>query len=214
MILSTVSLKGGVGKTTTAINLAVGFAAKKVKVTLIDSDANNSSVYWSGLRPDDLPGLTTVSLTSSQALQKNVQRLYHDCDILIIDGTPALSELTTTIILLSNIVIIPVLSSPLDIWATDIFLDKFNQAKMLKPDIKAFFLLNQFDPRTNLAQDAAEVIKENKIPLFNTVLHNRVAYRESLTLGKGVLEFRDEKARSEIQSLIREIEKEIKHQNI
>jgi chromosome partitioning protein len=211
MILSTVSLKGGVGKTTTAINLAVGFAARKVKVTLIDSDANNSSVYWSGLRPDELPSLTTVSITNSQALQKNVKQLYNDCDILIIDGTPALSELTSTIILLSDIVIIPVLSSPLDIWATDIFLDKFHQAKTLKPEIKAFFLLNQFDPRTNLGQDAAEIFKENEIPVFRTVLHNRIAYRESLTLGKGVLEFKDDKAKKEIQSLIKEIEKEIKH---
>ncbi|MFW5700444.1 MAG: ParA family partition ATPase [Cyclobacteriaceae bacterium] len=211
MILSTVSLKGGVGKTTTAINLAVGFASRKIKVTLIDSDANNNSVYWSGLREDDLPPITTVSITSPQALQKNVKQLYNDCDILIIDGTPALSELTSTIILLSDLVIIPILSSPLDIWATNIFLDKFNQAKTLKPEIKAYFLLNQLDPRTNLSHDAIDVIKEQDIPLLNSYLHNRVAYKESLTTGKGVLEYRDEKAKNEIKHLIKEIEKIIKH---
>lgn len=211
MIISTVSLKGGVGKTTTAINLAVGFAANKIKVSLIDSDANNNSVYWSGLRSEDLPPITTVSLTSPQAMQKNVKQLYNDCDILVIDGTPALSELTSTIILLSDIVIIPILSSPLDIWATNIFLDKFNQAKILKPEIKAYFLLNQLDPRTNMAQDAIEVIKAQEIPSFKTYLHNRVAYKESLTEGKGVLEYRDPKAKAEVKSVIKEIEEILKH---
>lgn len=210
MIISTVSLKGGVGKTTTAINLAVGFASKKIKVTLIDSDANNNAVHWSGLRAEDLPSITTVSLTSPAALQKNVKQLYKDCDVLIIDGTPALSELTSTIILLSDIIVIPVLSSPLDIWATQIFMDKFNQAKTLRDDIKALYLLNQFDGRTNLGRDAAELIKSEEIPVFDTFMYNRIAYRESLIEGKGVIEYKDKKAQAEIVSLMKEIQKVIK----
>lgn len=210
MIISTVSLKGGVGKTTTIINLAVAFANIGLKVTLIDSDANGNSVFWSGLRAENLSPITTVALNSPQVLQKNVKQLYEDCDVLMIDGTPALSELTSTIILLSDLVIVPIMSSPLDIWATNLFLDKFRQATSLKTDIKGYFLMNRFDSRKNISHDALEVIKDFDIPLFTTKLHNRVAYEESIAEGKGVLEHGDPKAKAEVTSLMKEIRKVLK----
>ena len=59
MIISTVSLKGGAGKSTIAVNLAVELAHRNYKISLIDADPNNQSVIkWSGFRPENLPTIT------------------------------------------------------------------------------------------------------------------------------------------------------------
>ncbi|WP_461137387.1 nucleotide-binding protein, partial [Spirosoma terrae] len=55
MIISVTSLKGGVGKSTIAQNLAVCFAHSKYTVCIVDVDTNQSALRWSGLRDEDLP---------------------------------------------------------------------------------------------------------------------------------------------------------------
>lgn len=112
MIIGIVSLKGGAGKSTTAINLAVAYATKGYKVTIIDTDANGTCIHWSGLRPENMPNVMCVALQTTEALRKNIKALYEGCDIAIIDGTPAIDEKTSTIIMLSTLFIVPVLPSP------------------------------------------------------------------------------------------------------
>jgi chromosome partitioning protein len=72
MIISVTSLKGGVGKSTVAQNLAVNFAHMKYKVLLIDTDANGSSVRRSGLRTAGLPAVQVIGLPDAEALKKNL----------------------------------------------------------------------------------------------------------------------------------------------
>ncbi|WP_138995278.1 ParA family partition ATPase [Larkinella sp. C7] len=211
MIISVTSLKGGVGKSTIAQNLAVCFANSDYKVCIVDVDANQSAMRWSGLREDNLPAVPVYGLTDGMELSKNVKHLNQSHEIVIIDGTPSLSQVTSKIILLADLLIIPILPSGLDIWATEKFLERYQDAVQQKEEsIPARFLINQ-NQTTNLSKEVLEVLEQTGIPVLKSTLKSRVSYREAVIKGLGVYEYKDEKARFEIAELFKELKSVIQH---
>lgn len=205
MIVSVTSLKGGVGKSTISQNLAVCFAHMGYKVAIIDTDTNASSVHWSGLRSEDLPHITVIGLTESEALRKNIKQLHKDYDLIVIDGTPSLSKLVSTIIILGDIVIIPIRPSGLDVWATEKFIEKYEQAKALKEDVKAYFVLNEYNESINLNRDVKDSLAELDIDILKSTIRHRIAYEEVVVMGMGAYEYRDAKAKKEVTNLTNEV---------
>ncbi|NDU99228.1 ParA family partition ATPase [Spirosoma terrae] len=213
MIISVTSLKGGVGKSTIAQNLAVCFAHSKYTVCIVDVDTNQSALRWSGLRDEDLPAVPVYGLTDGMELSKNIKHLNQNHEIVIIDGTPSLSQVTSKIILLADLLIIPILPSGLDIWATEKFIDRYRDAEQQKEEtIPAYFLINQ-NQTTNLSKEVKEVLEATGISVFNSSLRNRIAYREAVIKGLGVFEFKDEKAKAEMVELFKEVKNAIKKIN-
>ena len=205
MIVSVTSLKGGVGKSTISQNLAVCFTHMGYKVAIIDTDTNASSVHWSGIRSEEMPAITVMGLTDNNALRKNIRAIEDDYDIIIIDGTPSMSKLVSTIMVLGDIVLIPIRPSGFDIWATEKFLEKYEQAQALKEDIKAYFVLNEFNPKVNLNSNIKEALEELEIKTLNSTLRHRIAYEEVCVMGMGVYEYRDQKAKQEVTNLTNEV---------
>ena len=205
MIISITSLKGGVGKSTISQNLAVCFAHMGYRTAIIDTDTNDSSVRWSGLRDDDLPPVTVVGIKDAKALQKNIKSLSDDYEMIIIDGTPSLDKLVSTIILLGDIVLIPIRPSGMDIWATEKFLEKYEDAKILKEEIPAYFILNQFNNRNVFSKESKDVLDDLEIGMLESTVKSRQAYVEAVVAGRGVYEYKDGKAKEEIIALANEI---------
>ena len=144
MIISVTSLKGGVGKSTIAQNLAVCMAHNGYKVCIADADTNQSSLRWSSLRSGELPIIPAFG-TPEKTLSANIKQLALDYEIVIIDGTPTLDKITSKIILLADMLLVPILPSGLDIWATEQFLERYEDAKIEKEkDIPAYMILNQY----------------------------------------------------------------------
>ena len=206
MIISITSLKGGVGKSTITQNLAVCFAQSGYKVCIADADTNQSALRWSSLRDADLPPVPAFG-TPEKTLSSNIKQLNADYEIVLIDGTPSLDRVTSRIILLADIVLVPILPSGLDIWATEQFLERLADAWAQKEsgEIPAYFILNQFQSNFNLNKEFKEVLNETEIPVLESMLRPRVAYREAVIKGLGVYEFKDEKAKSEFIALYNEI---------
>ena len=205
MIISITSLKGGVGKSTISQNLAVCFAHMGYKVAIVDTDTNASSVHWSGIRDEEHPHITVMGIGTSDALRKNMKQLQKDYDIIIIDGTPSLSKLVSTIIILGDIVLIPIRPSGLDIWATEKFIEKYDQAKALKEDVQAYFVLNEYNPRVSLNQSIKEALGELEIDTLKSTLRHRIAYEEAIVMGMGAYEYKDAKAKKEVTALANEV---------
>lgn len=211
MKIGITSLKGGCGKSLLSINLAAYFAQRGESVCIIDSDTNQTCSQFSGLRPEELPDVTVVGMTDAKQIRRNVKKLEESFDIVIIDGVPALSQMASTIILLSDLLLIPLIPSPADLWATEKFLDRFDEAVNLKgEDIPSYFIFNLHDSRLNLTKEVQEVVGDYDIQPLKTSLKNRVAYRESIALGRGVIEYKDPKAAQEILNLGSEINTLIK----
>ena len=205
MKIAVSNLKGGVGKTTVAQNLAVCFAHMGFKTCIIDTDTNQNSLAWSGVRDESLPNITVVGCTDAKALTKTTESMNKDYEIAIIDGTPSLSEMTTRIILSCDLLLIPILPSAHDYRAMTGFLERYEQAKEFRADIPAYFLINQFAPNINIYKGMKEAISSFSVATLDAALHKRASYVETALEGKGVYESMDAKAKQEIIHLTLEI---------
>jgi len=205
MKIGVTNLKGGVGKTTVAQNLAVCLAHMDYKVCIVDTDRNQNSLEWSGVREEPLPSILVVGVIDAKALTKNVDQLEKDHDFVIIDGTPSLSEITTRIILASDLLLIPILASAHDIRAIRQFYERYEQAKEFRDEIPAHFFINQFSPKFIIHQSIKEMLAEYGLPIMDSTFKERVSYIESAVEGKGVYEMKDAKAKVEVVEFTKEV---------
>lgn len=208
MVLSTINLKGGVGKTTIAVNLAVAFANRGKKVCIIDTDSEQlSSVKWSGQR-DDAMVRVAVSAVSAEKLVREASEYAKMYDLVILDGAPQLGKLANSTLIASDVVIVPITASALDFWAMENFLERFQEAKNLKESLQAYILLNRYSSARNVSKEILDVLNEfPEIGKLQSTIGDRVAYNEIITQGVGVVEYKDLKAKREMEALATELEK-------
>lgn len=213
-VISVVNQKGGVGKSTIACNLAI-CAVKDGKNTLvIDSDPQGSSMAFRASREAD--DLQAVAITQ-QTIHKDVDK-FSNFDIVIVDAGGRDNTLFRSAIAAASkgLLLVPVLPSQYDIWATA---DTFNVLKETRVyvDIPAYVVLNQIIANTSVSKEAKvaldELVSANDVKLLDTRLYSRVFYKESISDGRGVIEYtkkeeeKAEKAAEEINSLYEEIKR-------
>lgn len=213
-ILAISNLKGGVGKSTIAQNVALQFALKGVTVCIADTDTEQkTSAKWATLRDSDALSVPVYTISPDKVSQE-ILALKQKFDIVIVDGTPALTELTTRIIILSDLVVVPILPGGGDIWALENFLERYTEAKVTKESygghVDIAVVVNRYNDRTTLDREVVNAIKEFDIKILNTKITNRVSYREATISGISVHDTKDEKAKQEIEELTKEIESLLK----
>jgi ATPases involved in chromosome partitioning len=199
--------KGGIGKSTIACNIAVK-AVKSGKNTLIvDGDPQGSSMGFRAIRETE--DLKAVSITQPK-IHQDVEA-FSNFDLVIVDAGGRDNTLLRSAIMAAanGILVIPVLPSAYDIWATEDTFKILSEARVYKP-IKAYAVFNRTILNTKVAKEAQEelnklMVKYN-IDFLNTVLYNRVDYSQSIGEGQGVIEYNPEgKAAEEINALYNEI---------
>ena len=213
MIIAVVNQKGGVGKTTLSIHLADGLAKAGRKVTLIDADAQNSSLLWSALREgaDIFPVLGMPKDT----LYQEIQGLSSGFDDIVIDGPPRVASVLKAAIASADAVLVPVKPSSLDVWAATDVVKLIQEVQVFKPDLKASFVINERRPNTRLARDVTEALKLIGLPVCETSIHTRSAYPVAIGQGRTVFDTEpSSKAALEMTALLGEIMPGLKGRNI
>lgn len=187
MIIGVLNQKGGVGKTTIAVNLAATYAKSGLRVLLVDADPQSSSLQWSSAREAE-PLFAVVGM-AKPTLHRDLPDIAKDYQVVIIDGAPRVNELGRAAILASDLVLIPVQPSPYDIWAAAETVKLIEEAQQFKPSIKGAFVINRKIANTAIGRDVTEALSQfTGIPVLSTALHQRVIYAESAGQGLSVIE--------------------------
>lgn len=214
MIVAISNLKGGVGKSTVARNVAVYFSSKGEKVCIVDSDiVQRTTCEWKERREDAEHRVDVFPMSTVEGLPKDIKTHQDNgYSVIIIDGVPQLEEVTTKIILISDFVLIPITPSIDDLRSFQKFIQRYQDAKAILGgirDIYAFVVLNKYSGRNNEDLEMREAVnlfeQQGIIPLKAT-LDDRVAHRRSSKYGLTVLEWEDKKAKQEVQELCTEVE--------
>lgn len=177
--------KGGVGKSTIAINL---YHTLKDKMSISLQDYDNQG--------------TTLRALGDTVYKKNDK--VEDCQLLIIDTPPYLFQELPTLLKNSDMVIIPTRKSLPDLLAIGDTISLVNEGKAKNKDLKIFVLYNQVDARTSLNEPIEEKIESMGVQAFATQLHNRVSYSRSIVSENGIYGL-DPKAEQEFKELTNEI---------
>jgi chromosome partitioning protein len=186
MIIGVLNQKGGVGKTTLAVNVSATLAMRGLRVLLVDADSQASSMAWSAAR--EAPPLFPVIGMAKPTLHRDMPEIAKDYDAVVIDGAPRVNDLGRAAILASDTILIPVQPSPYDVWAASDTVQLIREAQQFKPDLKAAFVINRKIVNTAIGRDVATALEHFDIPVLPTQLCQRVLYAESAGQGLGVAE--------------------------
>lgn len=217
MIIAITATKGGTGKTTIAVNLAVGLTKKGYDVCIVDADEGQISCrHWAECRDDEREHIPVVQVPQKKFI-RDVRALSERYDVIIIDGRPTKSDHNDRITIVSDIVIVPVKYGLYELRAFENYLDIYDSVKDVKGELggrlSGFVILNDIGvgqtTKREMTEAVLDAIGDSDIKLMNTVLYHRKIYADTPADGIGVIEAKDKKAKLEIESLVDEVEKEI-----
>lgn len=204
MIISFLNQKGGVGKTTISFNVAFELMARGFKVLFIDSDVQGSASLIREAREAEL-NFPIISI-ASPSINKEVIKFKSEYDYIVIDGIPSISNITQSTISISDLIIVPMQPTGLDIWATQSLIDLVDAASVINPNVTVGIALNRFDGNRTLAKSVLDMIENTNWQVFDTTIGNRAVFQKSVTYGQSVSEIeKGSKADKEIVALVNEI---------
>lgn len=175
------SQKGGSGKTTLSINLAIAGTLKGKSVVVIDLDPQQSAARWARLRSGDNPVIVSGHGPNVAELVERARS--GGADLVIIDTAPKSESAALAAAKLADVVVIPCQPSSLDL---DAISDSVNIVQLAKRP--AFFVLNNCRASSSLADEAAEALGDYGLPIAPVRIGSRVAFIKSLAEGRGVIE--------------------------
>jgi chromosome partitioning protein len=203
-VIALVGNKGGAGKTTLCVNLACALA-KRQPTIIVDADPQQSSLQWFRMGGESA---STRVVAGSDDVAGSLASLDAGMHYRLIDCPPsAQSAQMQQALELADLAIVPVLPSPLDIWATVHVEQVVRQARRVNPALKTRLVVNQFESRTRLSKATQQALAELEIPAAKTIIRRRAIYRQSLIDGRSVHDMGSQgvDAVNEIQDLINEI---------
>jgi chromosome partitioning protein len=197
-----VSQKGGSGKTTVAVHLAVCAELAGKTAAIIDLDPQASAVEWRSRREADTPEVITSTPERLAALLKSAEE--NDADLMIIDTAPHSDRAAVIAANLADLVLIPCRPSAFDVAAIGTTLSLLKLNKSLD---RTAILLNAAPARGSMT-DAAEAGLAEIVPVVPVRLHQRAAYSHAINSGHSVEEYDPHgKAAEEIRALYKWIMK-------
>jgi chromosome partitioning protein len=210
MILVVGGIKGGVGKSTLASNLAVLAARDGRDVLLIDGDTQETTMTWAAARGDrenvSTDRVTTVALVG-KGVRDELRRLKPKYETIIIDAGARDTTTQRSALTIADTVLLPFAPRGPDLWTIDAAIEMINEIRAVNETLRALALVNRADPIGNDNAEAEAAFGEHADVLETVPLRvgNRKGIAVAHLMGLAAVEMArpDTKAVSELDALYR-----------
>nr|CAH8250106.1 Iron-sulfur cluster carrier protein [Enterobacter mori] len=173
-IIAILNGKGGVGKTTSTINIATAIQRKGFSVAVVDTDPQGSISNWF----DEEKCAFDLTEAASEKEVYQVRKSLKSYDYVIIDGAAAISAISSAAVMVSDLVVIPVTPSPLDFAACGAILAVIEARQDLQP-VEARFLITKKIPHSKMLAVLKDSIEDTGVPAFRNVYLSASGLRKS-----------------------------------
>jgi chromosome partitioning protein len=208
MVVVCGGIKGGVGKTTLATNLAVMRSLAGKDVLLVDADDQGTASDFTAIRNEEMAeqggaGYTSIKLHGA-SVRSEVTRMAAKYDDIIIDVGGRDTAGQRAALSVANIYVIPFLPGSFDVWTLDSVGKLVEEARAFNEKLKAVCVINRADAKGSDNAEAAAIAKEIPgLDFIDAPLGNRKSFRSAAAQGLAVIEVKpsDPKAIAEMKRL-------------
>ena len=186
-IITIAHQKGGTGKSTISLNIAVELN-NKYNLKIIDLDYQKSLTIFNETRKENnLKPLNFIDVENEKEL---IKILKNNNDLILIDSGGFDSNLNRIAILAADLIITPVSANLIEIYGLEAFKKILKELKEVEPTLKSYILLNNIDPKaTKSINELKKYTKNNEeyFLLLDVVLRRRADFSKSFEVGKNVI---------------------------
>lgn len=206
MIISVLNTKGGCGKTTLSVQLALTRAYLGHNVWLVDGDRQGTATQAIAQRiaAERLPAIAVSQYPDGKMLRAQVQQQRHSFEDILIDAGGRDSTALRAALMVSDVVLVPFAPRSYDLWGAADMAELANEALSVRDNLAIYAVLNQADPRGNDNAEAAEALaKLAPLVYLDSPVGRRKCLAEASAEGMSILEFpcATPEARHEIRRL-------------
>lgn len=205
-VIAVANQKGGVGKTTLAMNMAAGLT-RRGSCVVIDADPQKSATMWITLS-DSQKQFPAKVIPVKGDIKKQIAQFHDEYDYIVIDCPPEIKSASTVSAMeFAQVLLIPLLPSPMDLWASTRIEALIKRVQKVNPAISAYIVLNQIEPRSAMSRGMDDALQEINIPVLKSRLGRRASYRKAALEGCSVYDLgrRGQVASDEVDNIINEV---------
>ena len=201
--IAILSQKGGSGKTTLALHLAVAAQQDGKTAVIADLDEQASATMWHKARKEPLPHVQPIHSAALDQFAAEAER--QGVDFLFIDTAPQSDKPAINAAEAADIILIICKPSVMDLRAIQNTI-RLTKLANLKPGAKVFTVLTQIEPFGKLHEEARGTLRKLAVNVLPQGLGRRVAYHHGLIDGQTALEYEPEgKAAQEVRALYKKL---------
>lgn len=205
LTLTISALKGGVGKSTIALNLASCLHRAGHRVLIVDTDPQGTCRTWAAKATENEHEGPPVVAIEGRTLRRDLERVATGFDVVVIDTPPRMAVEARAAMLAADLVVVPVTPGGADVWALQETLEVLDDARSIRPELRAAVVPNRVD-RTTLAKMTRAALEELDALVLEHGLGNRVAFGEATLSGRGVVDYAPaSKAAFEVETMTKAI---------
>jgi len=209
-IYAVANKKGGVGKSTTSVQLVTGLSLAGRRVWAVDGDDEQTSMHLALTARilADLPGIPSVPLTDGPSMRAQVLLQAGNFDDVVIDVGAKDSGAMRAALSLCDVMVFPFAPRSFDVWAFENTVNLAREMQQVK-DFKVLAFLNKADPAGQEADNEAsiEYVSQFGFEISKCRLGDRKAFSHASAAGRHISEFKGAPpdARNEMYNLLEDI---------
>lgn len=191
MIVTVGNTKGGVGKTTLAVNLVIALARRRLAVLLIDGDEQGTALAFTQLRADRLEGACGYTAIALHGANIRSQLWLHVglYDHIVIDVGGRDSGSLRAALTVSDLLLIPTAPRSFDLWGVDQTAELVSNVRDINPNLRALAVVNLADFQGRDNRDAAAMLADvDGVEVLRARLVRRKVYPNAAAQGLSILE--------------------------